>query len=367
MTPRGAAVHTDIAIVERPDGPPSLIRPGQLITDRRGARAAERWIRAASSAGGVRTVWLNPGLDPLRIAADLRARGHLASANHVFVGQPLWFGGPASRPVPADPVTWSPEPAGPRAVTVAVLDTGIAGHPWWRPSPWFAEVGHADGETPDSDGDGRLDTQAGHGTFIAGLLVRGAPGVRLRVSRVLDGHGVGDEAGVLRALDRLRHDPPEVLNLSFGGYTPDDAPPPLLAAALARLSTRGGGGTAVVACAGNTPSARPFWPAALPEVIAVGALDTAGQSAAPFSAHGPWVDACAPGEWLTSSFLHTAGFRGYARWSGTSFASALVSAAIAGTLGSDLASTPGEAAVGFLAPPGGHPVPGLGAAVPSGL
>src|SRR5690606_27242397 len=77
----------------------------------------------------------------------------------------------------------------------------------------------------------------------------------------------------------------------------------------------------VIACAGNTGSSRPFWPAALPTVIAVGALD--GGARAAFSAHGPWVDAWAQGVGLTSSFLEFGRFRGYAPWSGASFAAAL--------------------------------------------
>ncbi|WP_225878226.1 S8 family peptidase [Spongiactinospora rosea] len=352
----------EIAIVERSGEPPALIRPGQLITDLRGAGALERWTHAASAADGVCTVRLTAGVDPLQIAADLGDRGHLVSPNHVFVGQPLWFGGPASRAVPAEPIAWTPGPGAPGGPQIAVLDTGITEHPWWKPAPWFGEVGMSAAELADADHDGRLDPQAGHGTFIAGLLVRRAPGVRLRVLKVLDGNGIGDEARVLRALHRLRHDPPGILNLSFGGHTPGDRPPPLLGAALAGLAESG---TVAVACAGNTPSARPFWPAALPGVIAVGALDTAELAPAPFTAHGPWVDACARGEWLASSFLDIGGFRGYARWSGTSFAAALVSAAIAEV--ARHGCVPAEAAADVLDPDRGERMPGLGVVVPARL
>jgi subtilisin family serine protease len=95
----------------------------------------------------------------------------------------------------------------------------------------------------------------------------------------------------------------------------------------------------VVACAGNTASDRPFWPAALKQVIAVAALD--GADRAWFSNYGWWVDACTQGVGLTSCFIQFDGprprvngvdpdrFGGYATWSGTSFATPAVAGAIA--------------------------------------
>ncbi|MFC7649354.1 S8/S53 family peptidase [Streptosporangium lutulentum] len=140
-------------------------------------------------------------------------------------------------------------------MTVALADTGLAAHPWWQEDPWFLEQRREAAEVPDTDGDGELDVQAGHGTFIAGLVLRSAPGARVRPLRVLDGRGIGDEAGLLRVLARVRGERPQVLNLSFGGHTFDDRPSPLVETALAELT-----GTVVVACAGNTASDRPFWP-----------------------------------------------------------------------------------------------------------
>ncbi|MBG0830620.1 S8/S53 family peptidase [Planomonospora sp. ID67723] len=346
-------MSTGIERVEPVPGSPALIRPGQLLTDASGAEAAARWTAAVAEADGVFRVRLSPGVDVCDLVATIRDRGHRASPNHVLKGQPLFFGGPASRPFPAEPIP--APPAGGSPVTVAVLDTGLTAHPWWRESPWFLE-GRGTAEPPDSDGDGAPDAQAGHGTFIAGLILHSAPGARLRPLRVLDGHGVGDEAGLLRALVRLREDPPQVLNLSFGAHTFDDRPSPLVEAALGELT-----GTALVACAGNTASDRPFWPAALPEVVAVGALDVAEERRAPFSAHGPWVNACARGEWLTSAFLDHGPFGGYARWSGTSFATAVVSGAIA-----DAAAgmAPKEAAARVLDPRRGRRIAGLGTVVP---
>ncbi|GGL18963.1 S8 family peptidase [Planomonospora parontospora] len=351
-------MDADIVRVEPVPGSPALIRAGQLLTDAAGMEAVSRWTAAAAEADGVFRIRLSPGVDVCDLTAAVRDRGHRASPNHILMGQPLFFGGPASRPFPAAPASapLPPSPPDEAPVTVAVLDTCLTAHPWWEKSPWFLERRRELGEAPDADGDGVLDAQAGHGTFVAGLVLRSAPGARLRPLQVLDGRGVGDEAGLLRALARLRDDPPQVLNLSFGCHTFDDRPSPLVEAALGGLA-----GTAVVACAGNTASDRPFWPAALPEVVAVGALDAAEEDRAPFSAYGPWVDACARGEWLTSAFLEYGAFRGYARWSGTSFAAAVVAGAVAAAA-RDVA--PKEAVARVLDPRSTRKISDLGTAVP---
>jgi hypothetical protein len=351
-------MDADIVRVEPVPGSPALIRAGQLLTDAAGMEAVSRWTAASAEADGVFRIRLSPGVDVCDLAAAVRDRGHQASPNHILMGQPLFFGGPASRPFPAAPAPAPLPPSPPEEdpVTVAVLDTGLTAHPWWEKSPWFLERRRELSEAPDADGDGVLDAQAGHGTFIAGLVLRSAPGARLHPLQVLDGRGVGDEAGLLRALARLRDDPPQVLSLSFGCHTFDDRPSPLVEAALGGLA-----GTAVVACAGNTASDRPFWPAALPEAVAVGALDAAEENRAPFSAYGPWVDACARGEWLTSAFLEYGAFHGYARWSGTSFATAVVAGAVA-SAARDMA--PKEAVAHVLDPRRTRKISDLGAAVP---
>jgi hypothetical protein len=301
----------NLRLVEHLPGQPVLIRPGELLTSF--PAAASRWAMRTTSADAIHHVRLSPDVDVLDLAATIRDRGHLASPNHVVVGQPLYFGGPGGPPAPAQAVPY--EPGEPCDVTVGVLDTGLAPHPWLN--EWYR---HEIAETPDADGDGVLDAQAGHGTFVAGLILRHAPGVRLKALRLLDSRGLSDQAALLRALGRLRNERIDVLNLSFGGHTFDNEPPLGLAEALSAFP-------ATVACAGNTGESRPFWPAALPDVVAVAALD--GDARAPFSAYGPWVDACTQGVGLTSSFLEHSGFKGYAAWSGTSFATAVVTGAIA--------------------------------------
>ncbi|MFI7130552.1 S8 family peptidase [Nonomuraea sp. NPDC050153] len=329
----------------------SLIRPGQLLTDRTALSAVSRWTQAVSEADGVCVIHLSPGADPCEITAELRERGLRASPNHVFRGQPLFFGGPASRPFPTPPIAHKPGRSR-SGVVVGLLDTGVAKHPWWSGSDWYGRT------TPES-ADATEGAQAGHGTFIAGLLARRAPGAELNVHRVLDGDGIGDEATVVRALHRMRERPPHVLNLSFGGHTYDDRPPPLLSDAIAALT-----GTVTVACAGNTGSDRPFWPAALPSVVGVAAVDASERQRAPYSGYGIWVDACARGDWLTSSFLDGDDFAGYATWSGTSFATALVAGAVADAAKSEPAK---DVARRLFESEGARQIQDLGVLIPASL
>ncbi|HZD22788.1 MAG TPA: S8 family serine peptidase, partial [Acidimicrobiia bacterium] len=99
-------------------------------------------------------------------------------------------------------------------------------------------------------------------------------------------------------------------------------------------------GAVVVAAAGNNSSCRPFWPAAMKDVIAVGA-NYCGERAW-FSNFGPWVDANAPGVDIVSTFFMDFDgplcaidgpdpdkYEGWAEWSGTSFAAPRVAAEIA--------------------------------------
>jgi hypothetical protein len=336
------ARHRDAMLVEPVRGRPALIRRDQILVAPQDATAAEallrRWHDSRHDEPGVSRIRLRAAAkaDVCELAARLAGDGphrRLAAApNHLVHGQPMWWSGPFGAPRPVTPI---PAPvAAPvrREVTVAVLDTGMSPHPWYASAGWYAAQRAEVTEVLDADLDYELDAQAGHGTFIAGVVLRHAPGARVRAKRVIGGDGVGDELDVLRALAWLaRWGRADIVNLSFGCHTVDDRPSPLVARAIAALGRR----TVVVACAGNHGSDRPFWPAALKQVIAVAALD--GDDRAAFSGYGWWVDACAPGVGISSCFVSFDGsdeFRGYASWSGTSFAAP----AVAGTI-ADLAAS----------------------------
>jgi subtilisin family serine protease len=235
--------------------------------------------------------------------------------------------------------------------TVLILDTGLStlrsaagpAHPYLRDSvvihrdwrdEWDPEAPD-DEDEPDADGDRRLDLQSGHGTFVVGLIRRLCPDAQIHVDGVLSGLTTSDDAtvglGIERAARRTGPCGPDIVVLTISAYTDDDEPPPL-----AKWITKHLGNALVVAAAGNSGSSRPAWPAALPDVVAVGALAATGR--APFSNFGPWVDACAPGVDVVSTFFTqfdedidgmVRSFRGWARWSGTSFTAPIVAAAIA--------------------------------------
>jgi hypothetical protein len=364
------ARHRDAHLVEPAPGRPTLIRRDQLLVADRDVAAVEslvrRWYDSRQDEAGVALLRLRAParVDVCELAAELSGEGRhrrLAIApNHLVHGQPMWWSGPAdlprpasplpppraSRPAPPRPAVGEPtgDPAGAQraawpepAMTVAVLDTGLSPHWWYETTDWYAEQRDEVVEILDADDDYELDAQAGHGTFVAGVILQRAPAAQVRALRVIGGDGVGDELDVIKALAWLAGwGEADVVNLSIGCHTYDDRPSPVVAQAITALGRR----TVVVACAGNAATDRPFWPAALKPVIAVAALD--GDDRAWFSNYGWWVDACAPGVGVASCFIQFNGrrppvngldpdaFRGYATWSGTSFAAPAVAGAIAG-------------------------------------
>jgi subtilisin family serine protease len=229
-----------------------------------------------------------------------------------------------------------------------VLDTGIADArkkqlpKLLNSQPHLRKAARVDFDQPDLNKDGYLDPVSGHGTFIAGLVQLLAPGQDLRVHRVLTSFGDGNVAGIIARLNRLvasgTLDAHSIVNLSFGGYADNDMA--LLARAIRRA--RHCTSAVFVASAGNDGIDRATYPACLPGVVSVGALDQYGP--APYTNYGSWVRACAPGTDLVSAFYHHYNgampvprvpggsdpdlFDSWARWTGTSFAAPIVVAAL---------------------------------------
>lgn len=188
----------------------------------------------------------------------------------------------------------------------------------------------------------------GHATFVAGMILQDSPNVELLARKGLKSDGTAlawDIAEEMVVLARRV----DVLNVSFACFTSDNEEPLVLARMVELISRDkvivAAAGNFADSCPGNgrrapTSPNSPMWPAASSRVIAVGAHKANGKRA-PFSPRTPWIDLSARGVDVASTYLSgkvasgenqdakTDHFEGYARWTGTSFAAALASGAIA--------------------------------------
>lgn len=216
-------------------------------------------------------------------------------------------------------------PSGARGsgVTVAILDTGAdLSHPALKGVfvPGFNAL-HPGGDPLDA-ADTSPAPALGHGTMIAGLIAKLAPGVRLMPVRVLDSAGQGTLLTVLEGLDFATAHKAQVINMSFGTtqYSPD------LADALGAAADAG---VILVASAGNENANERDYPAADPNVLAVASVE-AGNVKSSYSDFGTHIAVVAPGSGIRSTYWDG----GYADWSGTSFAAPFVVAEAALVLSS---------------------------------
>ena len=211
-------------------------------------------------------------------------------------------------------------------VIVAVLDSGVDfQHPALRPNLVLPGRDFAGGDGTgreqdnglDDDLDGLIDESSGHGTFVAGLIRLVAPDARILSVRVLDSDGKGTGFTVARGILFALESQADVINLSLGMEVESAVLEEALKAAKQQ-------GAVVVAAAGNRGVQSVDFPASSARTVAVAAVDGNGVRA-PFSSYGSEVDVSTPGVDLLSTFSGSI----YVDWSGTSFATPLISAAAA--------------------------------------
>ncbi len=204
---------------------------------------------------------------------------------------------------------------------VAVIDTGVdLEHP--------ALQGHLTQganmlnplASPEDIPDGLVNDGVGHGTMVAGIVAEYAPGAQIMPIRVLNGDGMGTIMTVVKGIEYAIHHGANVINLSLGTNTYSDA----LEDAIEDAHNAG---VVVVGAAGNNGSQIAHYPASLPNVISVAAVDQYNVKA-PWSNYGSSVCVCAPGVGIRSTYWNG----GYANWSGTSFAAPFVAAEAADIL-----------------------------------
>src|SRR6185437_14582287 len=247
---------------------------------------------------------------------------------------------PADEPHPV-PESTPPTPHVPRShfdgqgVKVAVVDVGWTPHP----APWLVGV---TGDVEQAfNANGTIKAYAGHGTFIAGVLRMVAPKAEVVVKGVFTRAGATWESDLVKKLDEALDESPDLISLSAGTFTRN------LLSSMGfdvffeeRLSKVKG--LLMVCAAGNEHTRAPFFPAASPGTLSVGALSPDRHHRADYSNFGGWVDVYAPGTDLINAYLNGVfvceeppnvgeqrKFEGMARWSGTSFATPLVAGLVA--------------------------------------
>jgi Subtilase family len=309
------------------------------------------------------------------------------SPNHACVVAPSFhhcpYGPPYAAPAPAPGFL---TPYVPPTARVVVVDTGyiplnsdldarvtrVQGEMWdvyAAPPAWVPDP--PDG-TGNRDAAGRLLEIVGHGTFIAGQIAHAAPQVAITAVGQLDNPAFLDPSGGGNAYplfasefsvahSMLLYGTGDVILCGFAFPTLDDHPSLPIKAALDAV-TAPRPGIAIVAPAGNSESAIPQWPAAFGEVIGVAASDRRERARARFSNWGHWLDCCARGEYVLSTYIDYSGpmegdplaaFNGWARWQGTSFAAPKVAAAIAAAVAADPGLEPLDAYENLITGGGG--------------
>jgi len=199
--------------------------------------------------------------------------------------------------------TWAIQKGDP-SVAVAVIDTGVAYEDFgpFRKAPDFGTTVFLPGfnvltQTSHANDDNFHGTHVAstvaeatnNGEGVAGL----AFGSALMPVKVLDSEGFGSFFDVAEGVDfavnftQGGNKPVKVINLSLGGESPSLT----LQRAIDRAVVAG---VVVVAAVGNEGRSTIGFPASLPNVIAVGAVDARKQRA-PYSNFGPELDVVAPG------------------------------------------------------------------------
>lgn len=158
----------------------------------------------------------------------------------------------------------------------------------------------------------------GHGTFVAGIIVRIAPDCKIVPIRAFNEDGYANIFDVTRAIYWAIDNNIRVLNMSFSIDTDNDVLEEAIEAAV-------DANICMAAAVGNDGISTTVYPGDYRGVIAVSAIDTL-EYIADFSNYGSMVDVCAPGVNIYSSIT---GDYDWGIWSGTSFSTPMVAATCA--------------------------------------
>lgn len=196
------------------------------------------------------------------------------------------------------------------SVAIAILDTGIAYEDYSDPitRQAFRKAPDWDGTVflPGYDfvnGDTHPNDDEGHGTHISSTAAQATNNAKsfaglafncaLMPVKVLDNDGAGSYFEVAEGIDFATNfsqngeKPVKVINMSLGGEGSSEA-------VRQSVNRANGAGIVLVAAAGNESRNAASFPANLPNVMAVGAVDARKQKAY-YSNSGPQISVVAPG------------------------------------------------------------------------
>ncbi len=226
-------------------------------------------------------------------------------------------------------------------IKVAVIDSGLdLNHPAFAnhlapESEWkdFVDGDTYPQEERSEDGD---NSNYGHGTGVAGVVLQVAPNATILPLRVLDAEGLGDITDVAAAIDHAVAAGADVINLSLGTDEDSEALNQMIAYAAEKRIF-------VIASSGNTgdknityPARNAKEPSKMGEyLLSVGSAKTywgiLSSVLSQFSTYGDALEMTAPGEYIYTAFPDNQ--VGY--WSGTSFSAPMVSGTLALMLGEE--------------------------------
>lgn len=265
------------------------------------------------------------GRNPLELVAAIKQQQQAvgASANNLFFTTAAEATGPqrerATYPLAATGIQTAHKFTKGKGVKICMIDTAI-------------DINHRSLDNQHVQhvllGGGNGASNQQHGTEVAGVIISQNPRIGIAPEANLlaistfaidekTGKRISSAKLILQALDLCVRDNADIINLSFAGGR-DVLVDKMIRKAIAN-------GIVVVASAGNNgPGARPAYPAAIPDVIAVTAVDQAenifGQAN-----RGSYIDLAAPGV----DILTTSPRGSFNLASGTSLATAHVTGIIA--------------------------------------
>ena len=234
---------------------------------------------------------------------------------------------------------------GDRNVIVAVVDTGV----WWtqpdiQANMWTNSVDGTHGwDFVDGDSNPMDIDPSGtyHGTGVAGVIgaitdngqgIAGTAQVSIMAVRALGSNGEGTSTDTAQAIIWAADHGAKVINLSLGtNETPIE--PTDIHLAIDHAWSKG---ALIVAAAGNAGVGTLDYPARLPEVVSVAAIDESGRRAS-FSNYGTGLDLSAPGTRIDTLNGGNNNLNNVHSLQGTSFSTPFVSG-VAGLL---LSAEPG--------------------------